>query len=177
MPKRRGKYTKLPLNYQMAIICTKLSKIYSKWPQNIPNISILRPFQFHPNWYFWFENIPYGKHRFLLLKRVDNVMQTIIESCFLKWTLINIHPAVSARRQSSKCWMDNLRWKAFFSFDNTINSFAYKPSLKIAECSLAMETVTELEDRGFDSDRCARFSGFIHCNVVVQTVHIHIAVV
>jgi hypothetical protein len=33
---------------------------YSKWPQNIPTFSILRPYKIYPDWDFWLENIPSG---------------------------------------------------------------------------------------------------------------------
>jgi hypothetical protein len=32
----------------------------TKWPQNIPTSSIVRPFKIYPNWDFWFENMPSG---------------------------------------------------------------------------------------------------------------------
>jgi hypothetical protein len=53
MYQNEGKYTKLPLNYQMTIKCTKQLK-------NIPTLSIPRPSKIYPNWYFWFENMPSG---------------------------------------------------------------------------------------------------------------------
>jgi hypothetical protein len=47
------KYTKLPLNYQMALKCTK-------WSKSIPAFSIPRPSKMYPNRDFWYENIPSG---------------------------------------------------------------------------------------------------------------------
>jgi hypothetical protein len=48
-----GKYTKMALNYQMAVK-------YSKWPNNIPTFPISRPSKIYPNWDFGFEKIPSG---------------------------------------------------------------------------------------------------------------------
>jgi hypothetical protein len=33
---------------------------YSKWPHNIPTLTIKRPSKIYPNWDFWFENKPSG---------------------------------------------------------------------------------------------------------------------
>jgi hypothetical protein len=55
------KFTKLPLNYHMAIKCPyQTAIICSKWPTNMPTFSIPRPSEMNPNWSFWFENIPSG---------------------------------------------------------------------------------------------------------------------
>jgi hypothetical protein len=34
--------------------------IYSKWAQNMPTFSILKPYKIYPNAYFRFENVPSG---------------------------------------------------------------------------------------------------------------------
>jgi hypothetical protein len=34
--------------------------IYSKWPYNVPTLSIPRPSKIYPKWDFWFENKPSG---------------------------------------------------------------------------------------------------------------------
>jgi hypothetical protein len=53
-----GKYTKLPLNYHIAIPrMYQMAVIYSKWHTNL---SIPKPCKMYPNWDFWFENIPSG---------------------------------------------------------------------------------------------------------------------
>jgi hypothetical protein len=58
---KRGKCTKLPENlpnrhekYQMVVK-------YSKWPQNIPNMSIQRSSKIYSNRNFWFEKMLSGK--------------------------------------------------------------------------------------------------------------------
>jgi hypothetical protein len=52
-----GKYTTtLPNGHKIYQMTVK----YFKWLLNIPALSILRPSEIYPNWYFWFENVPSG---------------------------------------------------------------------------------------------------------------------
>jgi hypothetical protein len=53
------KYTKLPLNYQMAKNITNGRKLF-QMAINIATLSILGPSKIYPNWDFLFENIPSG---------------------------------------------------------------------------------------------------------------------
>jgi hypothetical protein len=48
--------TKLPNGHQMQ----QEAEIYSKWPKNMPTLSIPRPSKIYPNCDFCFENIPSG---------------------------------------------------------------------------------------------------------------------
>jgi hypothetical protein len=58
-PKWRKIYqmaTKLPNGHNIF----QMPVMYSKWPYNIPILSISRPSKINPNFDFWFENKPSG---------------------------------------------------------------------------------------------------------------------
>jgi hypothetical protein len=53
-------YTKLPLNYPLAIKIPNGSKMFQMNKKNVPTFSIPKPNKTYPNWDFWFENKPSG---------------------------------------------------------------------------------------------------------------------
>jgi hypothetical protein len=55
-----GNFSKNTTKLQKGHIIYQLVVIYSKWPYNIPTLSISRPSKNLLKFYFWFENIQSG---------------------------------------------------------------------------------------------------------------------